>query len=841
MDLIVSLDHPGESHVSLVGGKGTNLISLAVAGFPVPPGFVVTSDAYSCFIESVDWLDDALEAFDYENPDQLRQQCEALRTKLNQMSLPPSVGDAIRAALRQLDATEDDAFAVRSSSTLEDLAQAAFAGQHDTYLNVRGADALLEKVRNCFVSLWGDRAVLYRHHQGFSQKLARMAVVMQRQIFCDRAGVGFSMNPVDGNLNGMILNANYGIGESVVSGQGEVDQFELDKKTLQVTTRHVGHKDRMVVASPIGVEECPVPVEQSDAPCLTDQEVAAIGKLLRDVEQHYGWPQDIEWGWRDDRLYLFQSRAVTTFQPRYTRDESAERFPNPMTPLTWDFIREVFCGSLAHSLALMGLPPLRDDWFSLHNCYVYGNQNAVELLARYRPLRAKTPEELVAEIPELRVRYEWVSELPVHWAHDLDRYLVRLGKLSAKPLDRMGVEALWKHVLEIQEVATEYFLPNIAISITQTFLHRLLLELVGMVVGRESALPILDRLMASCETKTATVNLELHEIARLISVNDRLTRELTQLGGREFWERGRMQDYPEFARRFERFIEDHGHREMDMDYYQPTWSGQPWVVLDSVALMLQSKSDRTPQQVAREQRIKCAEAELQLFNALPENLRFFFRELIRLARAYTTLDDLEHYQTTRVNPVAREAGLELGKRFVDSGILEAAEDVFFLRRDELAELVGGFPDVDDSDCRQRVQQAKTAYEAAGRAAPAWTLDDVAATVTSVDDGALCGLPGSPGKVTAPCFLVREPSDFGRFPPQSVIVARTTNPAWTPLFYSAVGLITESGGPLSHGAVTAREMQLPAVMSVRGVMSRLRDGQTVTVDGSRGTVVVADQP
>jgi pyruvate,water dikinase len=431
MDLVVPFDHPLGSTLSLVGGKGNNLIVLTAGGFPVPPGFVVTAEAYRQFVLGVGWLDEELGRFDYSSPERLREHCARLRTRLSEIALPEAVQAAIRGALARLGSSEADPFAVRSSSTLEDLAQAAFAGQHDTYLNIRGTDAIVERVRDCFVSLWGDRAVLYRHHQGFSQQQARMAVAVQRQILCDRAGVGFSIDPVSGQLHRLILDANYGLGESVVSGEGEVDHFELDKETLQVVHQMIGHKDRMVVPTPVGVAEQPVPADLADQPCLAEEEVRAVGELLRRVEAHYGWPQDIEWGWKDGRLYLFQSRPVTTIQARHTRDESAERFPNPMTPLCWEFFREVFRDSLAHSLALMGLPPLEEDWFSLHGHYVYGNQNAVELLGSYRPLKARNVQQLLAEIPQLRQRYSWVLELPVRWARDLDRYLIRLGRLSA--------------------------------------------------------------------------------------------------------------------------------------------------------------------------------------------------------------------------------------------------------------------------------------------------------------------------------------------------------------------------------------------------------------------------
>src|SRR5262249_9769949 len=162
---------------------------------------------------------------------------------------------------------------------------------------IRGADVLCERVRDCFVSLWGDRAVMYRHHQGLSQREARMAAVVQCQVECDIAGVGFSVDPVSGRLDRLVLDANYGLGESVVSGECEVGHFEVDKTTLQVVGRTIGHKDHMVVATPSGVEERPVPAELADRPCLNDAQVRAVAELLKRVEAHYGWPQDIEWGW----------------------------------------------------------------------------------------------------------------------------------------------------------------------------------------------------------------------------------------------------------------------------------------------------------------------------------------------------------------------------------------------------------------------------------------------------------------------------------------------------------------------------------------------------------------
>ena len=870
MNLVVFFDQTEAGLGSLVGGKGCNLHMLSTAGFPVPPGFVVTAEAYDEFLESANgldgvncldgancngganWLDWELSALDFDHPDRLHDQCAQLRARLSRIDLPAAVRRAIHAAMARLSHVPGETFAVRSSSTFEDLAQAAFAGQHDTYLNIRGADHICERVRDCFVSLWGDRAVSYRHHQGFSQREARMAVVVQRQIECEVAGVGFSVNPISGRFDRMLLNANFGLGESVVSGDCEVDQFELEKETLKVVQRSIGHKERMVMPlskegepSPAsgrsgdGVEDREVSPEVADLPCLTDEQVAGVGELLKRVESHYGWPQDIEWGLKEGTLYLLQSRPVTTVEARWTRDESAERFPMAMTPLCWDFIRVAFRGSLAHSLKLMGLPPFRGDWFEVFDNYIYGNQSLVQLVASYRPLRARNIAELAAEAPELRLRYAWVLDLPITWARDLDRYLVRLGQLTTISLEGASVQEIWRHANEALDVARDYFLPNIAISMTQSFLHRMLHGLVGMVVGPERALSIVDGLLAGCETKTAQVNREIHALAKLARQTPALQRLLMQDETRGLWEQRVLSPFPEFHRCFERFLDDHGHREIDMDYYCPTWSGQPWVVLDSIALVLRGDEGADPAETARAQRQHYFATEHQFLSNVPEPLRFFFRELIRLTRTYTMLDDLEHYQTTRINPVARRAAIALGSRLREAGILDAPDDVFFFRKEALEKLVADFPDVDREMYRRMAYDAKRSYEKVLRLSAPWTPGQADAPVESGKGlEVLRGLPGSPGRVTGPCFHVHCPADFASFPKGAILIARTTNPAWTSLFYTASGVVTESGGPLSHGAVTAREMKLPAVMSVRGAMSTLQSGQVVTVDGTQGSVQVS---
>jgi phosphohistidine swiveling domain-containing protein len=414
--------------------------------------------------------------------------------------------------------------------------------------------------------------------------------------------------------------------------------------------------------------------------------------------------------------------------------------------------------------------------------------------------------------------------------------LLQLGKLENLPAPQTLAVA-WLQMKQVFGAAEEYFLPNIAISMTQSGLHRLLHAIVAMLAGPDRALAIVDGLLTGCETKTGTVNREIHALAVLASQTPLLHEMLLQLDGRCCLEAGVLAKHPAFASRFTRFLEDHGHRELDMDYSQPTWSGQPWVVLDSIAVILRAGAGESPAESLRSQRLRYAQTERELLNNVPETIDFFLRELIRLARTYTMLDDLEHYQTTRINPLARRAALNMGRILREMNALESEGDVFYLHKTDLEELVADPTAEALTGCREKAAVTKGSYQAAVGNVPPWSRSTRAAAPAAASGNMLLGLPGSPGVATGPAFLVSGPEEFSRFPKGAVLVARTTNPAWTPLFHAASAVLTESGGPLSHGAVTAREMGLPAVMSVRGVMKLVKDGQQLTVDGSRGTVVM----
>jgi rifampicin phosphotransferase len=774
--MILDFSDPAAAQLSTSGGKGASLARMFQGGFNVPPGVVIAASA------KMPSLDE-------------------LRPELDARAAPLLARGAV---------------AVRSSSTMEDLAGAAFAGQHDTFLGIRTMPQLLDAIRNCFESLWTERAIAYREARGFDHAKATMAVVIQSLVHADVAGVAFSMNPITGNLGEVVINASYGLGETVVSGAGDVDQFVLDKKTGDVRERTIGEKTAMIVpTSDGGTREVALDAAQRYAASLDGQQLDVLRQTMIGIERFYAFPQDVEWAFAGGTLYILQSRPVTKFPPRWTRGESAERFPNVVTPLTWDFVSDGFHASLEHSLRLMGMPPFEGHWFELFDNYVYGNETAVRLFTAGQQVAFDSLDALRALLPVIRERYQWVVQLPVRWARDLDTYLLRLGALGAVDLATLTDERLWRHIEEIDRAGRDYFLPNIAISITHGIIHRMLF---GLCVLLNEGPALYDALTCFCETKTSVVNADLAELAAQIRATPALRDLLARMERRKIWSEGKLRAFPQFLRALERFLTNHGHREVDFDTYHPTWIGQPWVVLENLRLMAESGDALNPAAREIELRERQQNAERRFSELVPEDLRYFALELVRLARAYTALDDLEHYETTRLSIPFRAALLELGNRL---GLAEPA-DIFFMRK---ASLPHGAP--------EEAAANKAAYLANRARTPAWALGEEQPEVVASD--AMRGLPGSPGVAEGPVFRLYGPEDFGKFPAGSVLVARTTNPAWTPLFHSSVAVVTESGGPLSHGAVTAREVGIPAVMAIRGAMSMLTDGERVRVNGSMGVV------
>ena len=807
---ILALNDPQATDASLTGGKGSRLALLKSQGFAVPDAFIVTSAGYSLFVQEIPQNE--------------------ISHLIENHPLPILLREAI---LNHLASFDSDGLAIRSSSTMEDLADSAFAGQHETFLNVRGAENILESIRQCFISLWNERAISYREQRGYHHHQAAMAVVVQRLVPCESAGVAFSLNPVTGNTCTIVVEANHGLGESVVSGETDTDHWELDRSTLKIRKETISHKTEKTISTDNGVMLQRLSAEEGRKACLSPEKLEDIGRLILAVEAAARFPQDIEWGYADGQLWLLQARAVTTIPANWTREESAERFPNPITSLTWDFIEKGFHRSLNYSLGLMGMPPCKERWFGSFDHYIYGNQNLVEIYCHRSPFTITSHKDLESLIPVLRKEFHWVQQLPINWARDLDTYLIGIGKAQAVDSSTLGDAELWSHIKNMAEQGSDYFLPNIAISITHGSLCRLLHHLISLTLPAAEAPAVFQALLAWGNTKTSQINRELHGLAEIIRDDADLTNHLINYSSREFAESDLMTSFPEFGKRFHKFLEDHGHRETDIDMYQPPWGDAPWIVVDHLRALLRAGISRDPIHVEREAKLAAYHAEEKLLSRVPGEFRFFYSEIIRLARLYTQLDDMEHYQTTRLNLPMRRALHVLGQRFTAQGILAEPMDIFHATESQIDQLLS---DGISKNLLTAIAKQKQTYQDACVRTPGWQPHEEDTVNISRKDS-LHGKAGSPGVAEGTVYQVKGPEDFANFPKGAILVSRTTNPAWTPLFHLAAAVITESGGPLSHGAVTARELGIPAVMGIPNCMNTLTEGTRVQVDGLRGIVAI----
>ena len=832
---IFELNDLRATNPEITGGKGANLAILTRSGFKVPAARIVSVQVYREWIKQLPFnLHDVIK--DTTNETALMSQCEELKIQLAAQPFPALIYQQLHSELD--DFCSSGPVSVRSSATLEDLPGAAFAGQHDTYLGVSGIQSVIDNIKACFISLWDYRAVRYRLEYGFAAEEAGMAVVVQSMVAAGKAGVAFSVHPITGNTDHVLINSNFGLGETVVSGDGEIDQFTVDK-TSQLLENHIGRKTHSLFLVGSATKEVKLSEDQANKASLTEEEAKRVADLARKAEQHFGCPQDIEWAIESGDLHLLQSRPITEMPARWTRQEAAERFPSPITPLTWEFTVGGFHKSLAYSLDQLGMPAFRGKWFERFDGYIYGNQTAVKRYTSGQTAGFSSLEEFVSLVMKIDPIIKTIQMLPATWNTNLDRYLLRIGQMKgemkAGNLEKASIGQLFNRLQTLEQVGEDYFKPNIAISIAHGLLHKALHRLVELQCGDRAA-EVYDSLTCFCETKTGQVNRELFDLYNLAKRDSTLVNLICKHDRKTIIQTGLLSAHPEFETAFQAFIADHGHREVEFDAYHPTWCGQPWVVLENLRLMLTSTNIPNPEIRDNELKSRQQHAEIKFLSSLPAHVVDPAAELIRLSRIYTVLDDVEHYHTTRLSVLFRSTVVSIGEHFRKLEWIDSDDDLFFISRENLQSLVENR--LSQKEVQDIISTNKAAFKFQHLNEPPFELGQNKRSEN--DDAALQGLPGSPGSASGTTCVIRSVDDFSKFVPGSILVARTTNPAWTPLFYTASAVITESGGPLSHGAVTAREIGIPAVVAARNAMDLIGNGIDVHVDGTTGAIAMLDE-
>ncbi|XOV86476.1 MAG: PEP/pyruvate-binding domain-containing protein [Pseudomonadota bacterium] len=875
--------------LSSLGGKGKSLASLIKSGFAVPDGFHITTRAYRRFLEN-NRLHDKLYNLAKPVVKQGSLSFEPAATRIQAMMMEGMFPEEVREeVLEAWTRFRDTPVAVRSSATAEDLPDLSFAGQQDTYLNVCGEARLLEAIQQCWASLWTARAIGYRHQMGIAHEDIAMAVVVQAMVNADVSGVLFTANPATGARDEIIVNASWGLGEAIVSGQVTPDAYIIDRGTFTVKESALGAKGQMIVSDgDSGTRLMDVAPAQRDIESLQNQQLLDLVALAVKVEDHFeGQPQDIEWLFADDRLWLLQSRPITNLPPAPLRDvtweppepnaylgrsQLVEHLPDPVSTLFEDLHMKQ---SLQHywgmNLSARGQHDFEDtqppaSFFVQTTINGYAYRHLGEPPRTGKPPSRRQAGHMPRRPSRLlgRLRGYWLQAKLYLWFvpewryFSLPRYLKIIERWRALDPVTATTEQLWKGIREMSRADARYWYRGgvwNAFSLTRGTEFELHQFLQQQTSGNFTS----GQFLSGLRSVALEGQINLWRIAEKIRSNQSLHAKVIETPPRRLLEF--LRSSPEaidVANALDDYFAEYGHQIFTLDFAEPCEAESPINTMHNLhAMVLQPDFDPIERQ--RELAGKRRLAEEQANSYFRGAQRRKFKWLLWKARHYYPNREEAMFYMGKAWTVLRPLARELGKRLLKAGTLHEADHIYFLTTAELGKAVralvadaqarargisGSTPAVIEladqavarRDLREARRQLNPPFHVPGP--PPWARkpggqeEDAA-----VADNVLTGSPVSPGKVTALASLVLSPAEFDKMRPGTILVCPTTTPAWTSLFPQAVGLVTNIGGILAHGSIVAREYGIPAVLGIEGATEQIRDGQLITVDGDRGTVTL----
>ena len=876
-----------------VGGKGANLGEMIGAGFPVPPGFCITTDAFQLFLDSSGFADelydtlDALPADDLENTHRAGEQ---IRTRLSATPIPPEIEAAI---LRAWEARGTQrAYAVRSSATAEDLPTASFAGQQDTFLNVKGRTALLESVRGCWVSLFTDRAIHYRAQNGFAHRDVLIAVVVQRMIAGEVSGILFTADPVSGQRDTISIDASYGLGEALVAGLVTPDLYRVDKRTMTLLDMQIADKETAILpVSGGGTIHQVLTGDQRKTQALSDDQILALAKLGTRIETHYDAPQDIEWTWEDGRFWLVQTRPITSLFPIpavpnadpdilrvYFSFASVQGIFEPITPLGRDTIRLLFAGAaqifgldfdhhtqptikesaerlwvdmtggLRHPLGSHAVPRFigvvdPDVAHALNEL-----QDDPRLGAGSGHLRFTTVVRMVRFLLPLWFRAIWGWLFP---ARTLARILRQLdADLSHFRADIATLPDGSAYALDVHAKLVDGFraFPILLPGMLPGFLSLFALNRIASHVEGASE-HVMNITRGMPHNVTTEMDLTLWDHAQTIRNDEDSARVMRDASPAELAEAYHTHTLPPTAQRaINAFLDRYGARGVgEIDFGRARWREDPTNIIGVLQSYLRIEDEaQAPNAVFRqaEQSAEAAIASLEAAVRRGVGGRIRARLVRALAERVRTLAGLREspkFHIIQKMDIIRQNLLERAEAMATRGLIDQPDDIFFLTIDDLATL----KDDEQRDFKPVIADRRAAHdrELGRKRIPRLLLSDgrtiyEGAAKADAPEGALAGSPVSAGVVEGVARVVTDPQ-HAELLPGEIMICVGTDPAWTPLFLSISGLVMEMGGLMTHGSVVAREYGIPAVVGVHDATHLIQTGQRVRVHGDQGYVEVLD--
>ena len=882
--------------LNTIGGKGRSLSRLSNSGFNVPDGFLVPTAAYRRFVADNDLQSRILNLCKptiIEGAVSFEQASKKIQELFSLYELSSEIESDIIAAYESL--PERPPVAVRSSANAEDLPELSFAGQQETYLNITGGPAVAAAIRNCWASLWTAQAINYRHEMDIGQDAVAMAVVVQLMVPSDVSGILFTANPTNGERSEMIVNGSFGLGEAVVSGQVTPDTYVVDRESLNIKDTIIGAKDQMIVSDGTqGVRVESVSAEQQVLSSLSEELLRELCKLALKVEAEFDEvPQDIEWAMVNKELYLLQSRPITNLPPEPLKDVSwpeipgaqllkrqvAENMPDPLSPLFEElYLRAIF-----------DMQKWPEGWEWKGNLTRNWLKNFVVITVNgyaYQPIYEASVGDWEGYMDKLHAEQKkstWLDNLkriftmpsyiiddmkggPLHVLYLVGTTFRTFKKFPAIKLwerqqlpDYLAAIEHWERT-DSRKASSEELLAGIkSLTFAEALYWSALRSIIGTAKMTDGALQtyleenapdqgfISGTFLSGFPSRTLDAEVTLRRIAEEIRKNKTLyeivivtpaPRMLTAL-----------QNHPEGKDTLvdiRKYLHDYGRQVFNLDFVEPSLEEEPLPFLMSLKAMVRNPGYDL---VTRQQEVR-------------KNRRSKFWQAIKFFKGKSRLEFLRLYLTARINYPTREEALfymglawsslrplakELGGRLVSKGTLTDPDDVFYLTSDDLQRAI------DDNDgppeLKSKVKEQRELRALRFRMNQPAAIPPIETNVTensfaalrgnSDDANKLLGFAVSPGIVSGIASVIMTPNDFDKMIPDSILVCPLTTPAWTQLFPHAIGLVTDIGSILAHGSIVAREYGIPAVLGIGDATQRIKNGQTITIDGNKGVVTVEE--
>ncbi|MHB0740729.1 PEP/pyruvate-binding domain-containing protein [Peptostreptococcus anaerobius] len=821
--MILDFNEIKKEDVLIVGGKGANLGEMTSAKINVPSGFVITADAYRDFLK-VNAIDSLIENGIKKSADDekiLLNEAEHFRGKIKSGKFPEQLENIIREKYFNLG--NNTRVAVRSSATAEDLPDASFAGQQETYLNVQGIESVLNGVRNCYASLWGNRAVSYRFHQGYDQTSVSIAVVIQEMIESEKSGVLFTVNPVNKKENEMQINASFGLGESVVSGRVTADSYIIDKSG-NIIEVNIGSKETQIIYGDKETVEVSVNPDKRKTRALNDREILELMKCGLEIEKHYGMPMDIEWAIKNDSVYILQARAITTLKNSendITGNDLIEKYINgkkikkdtqevmsfflekmPFAHRVLDFdylmaINDQKVNILSEGGIILPRNPIIDD-DGIQTFSDDGKRIGKNIFKFFKILK---------NMKDFEFCYKKCKDF-------MNIYEVEIEEIKHLNFENMTLTECGNFLEEsyvlLQKLAYDRFKYALFPSVLNS---KKFTKIIKKVNSNYSSFDFYWDL----DNKTSVVTNDVYKMAREIRKNEALKKAI--ISGDNFKEL--YKKYNDFKNISDEFMKNNGFKS-DYNCYclsAKTFLEDPDRLINILRPILNENSNESN--------------DIKDFSKLMESVKEIYgrkyqdvEKQIKYFRYFHVVREESQYLWETLfyyvrKCVKRINFILLGDENIETGVAN-------LFHKELLEVINR-GNLNESD-KEKINRRNEKFPLAVKV---WEASKL--LIFKTDGDVLKGVSGSTGIAVGKVCLINSPKEFYKMKKGDILVCHLTDPEWTPLFKLASAVVADTGSALSHAAIVAREYNIPAVLGVGFATTKFKDGDMIQVDGNKGVV------